>query len=70
LASRARSLLLGAVLVGTNVDRDDRMQKVTAALRPGVREMTKGRKAGDVLARVDVDEGRRAARAADAELTT
>lgn len=43
------------VLLGTNVDADDKMQKVTAALRPGIREMTKGRKAGDVLARLDVD---------------
>jgi hypothetical protein len=31
------------------------MQKVTAGLRPGIREMTKGHKAGDVLARLDVD---------------
>lgn len=43
------------VRVGTNVDADDKMRKVTAALRPGIREMTKGRKAGDVLARLDFD---------------
>ena len=43
------------VLVGTNVDPDDKMRKVSAALRPGVRELTRGRKAGDVPARVDVD---------------
>ena len=31
------------------------MRKVTAALRPGIKEMTKGRKPGDVLARLDTD---------------
>ncbi len=43
------------VLVGTNVDEDKQMRKVTAALRPGIREMTKGRRPGDVLARLDTD---------------
>lgn len=43
------------VLVGTNVDADDKMRKVTAAARPGIKEMTRGRKAGDVLARLDFD---------------
>src|SRR5262245_49628768 len=50
------------VLVGTNVDADDRMQKVTAGLRPGIRDMTKGHKAGDVLARLDCDPYYRAFR--------
>jgi hypothetical protein len=31
------------------------MRKVTAALRPGIKEMTKGRRPGDVLARLDTD---------------
>src|SRR5262249_9021952 len=43
------------VLIGTNVDQDKQMRKVTAALRPGIRQMTKGRKPGDVLARLDTD---------------
>jgi len=43
------------VLVGTNVDADDKMQSIKAALRPGIKEMTRGRRAGDVLARLDVD---------------
>jgi hypothetical protein len=43
------------VLIGTNVDSDEQMRKVTAALRPGIKEMTKGRKRGDVLARLDTD---------------
>ena len=43
------------VLVGTNVDEDAKMQRITASLRPGIREMTKGRKSGDILARVDTD---------------
>jgi hypothetical protein len=43
------------VLVGTNVDEDRKMRKVTATLRPGIKEMTRGRKPGDVLVRLDVD---------------
>jgi hypothetical protein len=43
------------VLLGTNVDEDRKMRKVAAALRPGIREMTKGHKPGDVLARLDTD---------------
>lgn len=43
------------VLVGTVVDRDDQMRKITATIRPGIRAMTKGRKPGDVLARLDFD---------------
>jgi hypothetical protein len=43
------------VLIGTNVDADDKMRKVTAALRPGIKDMTKGRKAGDILAKLDFD---------------
>jgi hypothetical protein len=43
------------VLLGTNVDADDKMRMITADLRPGIKEMTKGRKAGDVLAKLDFD---------------
>jgi hypothetical protein len=43
------------VLLGTIVDKDDQMRKVTAGSRPGIRELTKGRKPGDIVARVDVD---------------
>jgi hypothetical protein len=43
------------VLIGTNVDRDDQMRKVTAKLRPGIRTLTKGRQPGDILARHDFD---------------
>ena len=43
------------VLIGTNVDRDDQMRKVTATLRPGIRALTKGHQPGDVLARLDFD---------------
>ena len=43
------------VLIGTNVDRDDRMRKFTATLRPGIRALTKGHKRGDVLASSDLD---------------
>jgi hypothetical protein len=50
------------VRVGTNVDRDDQMRTVSAALRPGVRALTKGRAACDVLARVDLDPYHRAFR--------
>jgi hypothetical protein len=43
------------VLVGTNVDEDAQMRKVTVALRPGIKEMTRGRRPGDLLARLDTD---------------
>ena len=43
------------VLIGTNVDADDKMRKITADVAPGVKEMTKGHKAGDVLAKLDFD---------------
>lgn len=43
------------VILGTNVDADDKMQKVKAVTRPGIRELTKGHQPGEVLARVDLD---------------
>ena len=43
------------VLLGTIVDKDDGMRKLTAGSRPGIKEMTKGHKSGDILARVDLD---------------
>jgi len=43
------------VLLGTIVDKDDGMRKIKAESRPGITEMTKGRKPGDILARVDLD---------------
>jgi hypothetical protein len=43
------------VLIGTNVDRDDQMRRFTATVRPGIRELTKGHRRGDVLARLDFD---------------
>ena len=43
------------VLVGTNVDQDKDMRRMTADSRPSIRELTKGHKAGDVLARADFD---------------
>jgi hypothetical protein len=43
------------VLVGTIVDTDKQMRTVTAAARPGIKEMVKGSKPGDVVARVDID---------------
>ncbi len=43
------------VRVGTNVDSDREMRSVSAALRPGIRTLTRGHKPGDVLARLDID---------------
>jgi hypothetical protein len=43
------------VLVGTTVDADKDMRKVPASARPGIKELTKGRKPGDILARLDID---------------
>jgi hypothetical protein len=44
-----------SVRIGTNVDPDDKMQVISAKLRPSIRAMTKGHQPGDVLARVDID---------------
>ena len=43
------------VKVGTNVDSDDQMRSLSAKVRPGIRELTKGRQKGDILARLDLD---------------
>jgi hypothetical protein len=43
------------VRVGTNIDPDDKMRVLRAAVFPTIREMTKGRKPGDVLVRLDFD---------------
>jgi hypothetical protein len=43
------------VLLGTNVDADAKMRKITAAVRPGINELTRGRKPGDILVRLDLD---------------
>jgi hypothetical protein len=43
------------VLVGTIVDADEEMRRVTAADRPGIREMTRGKKPGDIVAKLDLD---------------
>jgi hypothetical protein len=43
------------VLLGTIVDPDEKMRKITAAIRPGVKGLTQGHKPGDVLARLDFD---------------
>ncbi len=44
-----------SVLLGTNVDEDKKMQKITATLRPGIKEMTRDHKPGDILVRLDTD---------------
>jgi hypothetical protein len=43
------------VLVGTNVDEDKKMQRITSTFRPGIEAMTKGHRPGDLLAKVDLD---------------
>src|SRR5262249_13923441 len=43
------------VLLGTNVDDDKNMQKITAEARPGIKEMTRGHKPGDILVKLDAD---------------
>ena len=39
------------ILIGTIVDKDSGMRKLTAASRPAIRELTKGHKPGDILVR-------------------
>jgi len=43
------------VLVGTNVDEDKKMQRITSTFRPGIAELTKGHKPGDIVVKVDLD---------------
>ncbi len=43
------------VRFGTNVDNDEDMRKASAGSRPGIRELTKGHKPGDEVARADLD---------------
>ena len=43
------------VLLGTNVDEDKQMQRITSTFRPGIEEMTKGHKPGDILVKLDID---------------
>jgi hypothetical protein len=43
------------VLLGTNVDKDKQMQTITATFRPGIKELTKGHKPGDILVQLDID---------------
>lgn len=43
------------VRFGTNVDKDEDMRKASAGSRPGIRELTKGHKPGDEVARADLD---------------
>jgi hypothetical protein len=43
------------ILIGTIVDKDDGMRKVTAGSKPSIRELTKGHKPGDILVRAEVD---------------
>lgn len=43
------------VLVGTNVDKVADMQRITSTLRPGIKELVKDKKPGDIVAQVDID---------------
>jgi hypothetical protein len=43
------------VKIGTNVDSDDEMRRISARLRPSIRALTKGHRAGELLARIDLD---------------
>lgn len=43
------------VLIGTNVDEDKKMERISSTFRPGIETMTKGHKPGDILVKVDVD---------------
>lgn len=45
----------GSVRLGTIVDPDEKMQTLSALVRPGIRELTRGHQAGDTLVRLDFD---------------
>ncbi len=48
--------------LGTIVDKDEDLRPVSVAVRPGLRRMLEGRKAGEIVARVDLDPYYRAFR--------
>jgi hypothetical protein len=43
------------VLLGTIVDEDDEMRTIKAEQRPGIRELTRGKEAGEILVSLDFD---------------
>jgi hypothetical protein len=43
------------VLLGTNVDDDKQMRRISATLRPSIKDLTNGHKPGDILVRLDID---------------
>lgn len=43
------------VLIGTNVDKVADMRRITSTLRPGIKELIKDKKPGEVVAQVDID---------------
>jgi len=43
------------VLLGTNVDKDEGMHRFNAEGHPGIRKLTEGHKAGDIVASIDFD---------------
>jgi len=43
------------VLVGTIVDKDNDLKKITAAMRPSIRKLTQGHQPGDILVKFDLD---------------
>jgi len=51
----ARMVTPESVRVRTLVDKDDDMRSVSALLRPGIRELTRGHQPGDIVARLDLD---------------
>ena len=44
-----------AVLVGTNVDKDNQMRRIPVSLAPGIKELVAGKQPGEVIARADLD---------------
>lgn len=44
-----------AVLVGTNVDKDQQMKRIPVSLAPGIKELVANKKPGDVIAKIDLD---------------
>jgi hypothetical protein len=59
-----------AVLIGTNVDKDDQMRRVSLAQAPGLKPLAEGKKPGDILATVDLDPYHRSFANASTHLLT
>lgn len=56
------------VALGTIVDPDDKLRRISALVRPSIRELTRGHQPGDILVRLDFDPYARSFRSVSTHL--